>query len=109
MVVVLLYAVLSGLRTVSNHDTGWHLATGKYILEHHQIPSTDFLSYTVRGQKWIYPPFSQLFLYALYSLGGFVALSWLNAAACAGTDGRVVWVTARTSRWTGHRAISYGQ
>jgi tetratricopeptide (TPR) repeat protein len=87
MVVVLLYAVISGLRTVSNHDTGWQLATGKYIFEHHQIPSTDVLSYTVRGQRWIYPPFSQLFLYALYCLGGFAALSWLNAAACAGTVG----------------------
>jgi tetratricopeptide (TPR) repeat protein len=87
MVVVLLYAALSGLRTLTNPDTGWQLATGKYILEHHQIPSTDFLSYTVRGQKWIYPPFSQLFLYALYSLGGFAALSWLNAAACAGSVG----------------------
>jgi len=87
MVVVLLYAALSGLRTLGNPDTGWQLATGRYILEHHQIPSTDVLSYTVRGQKWIYPPFSQLFLYALYSLGGFAALSWLNAAACAGTVG----------------------
>jgi len=87
MVVVLLYAALSGLRTLSNPDTGWQLATGKYILEHHQIPSTDVLSYTVRGQKWIYPPFSQLFLYALYSLGGVAARSWLNAAACAGTVG----------------------
>src|SRR6266516_4759664 len=35
-----------------------------------------------------------------------------GAAACAlepGADGRVAWVTARTSRWTGHRAISYRQ
>jgi tetratricopeptide (TPR) repeat protein len=87
MVLVLLYAALSGLRTLSDPDTGWQLATGKYIVEHHQIPSTDVLSYTIRGQRWIYPPFSQLFLYALYSLGGFAALSWLNAAACAGTVG----------------------
>jgi Flp pilus assembly protein TadD len=86
-VVVLLYAALSGLHTVTDPDTGWQLATGKYILEHHQIPSTDVLSYTVRGQEWIYPPFAQLFFYALYSLGGFAALSWLNATACAGTVG----------------------
>ena len=87
MVVVLLYAALSGLRTLSNPDSGWQLATGRYILEHHQIPSTDVLSYTIRGQRWIYPAFSQLFLYLLYCLGGFAALSWLNAAACAGTVG----------------------
>jgi tetratricopeptide (TPR) repeat protein len=87
MVAVFLYSALSGLRTLSNPDSGWQLATGRYILEHHQIPSTDVLSYTIRGQRWIYPPFSQLFLYVLYSLSGFAALSWLNAAACAGTVG----------------------
>jgi tetratricopeptide (TPR) repeat protein len=87
MVVVLLYAVLAGLRTVTDPDTGWQLASGRYIVEHHQIPSTDVFSYTARGHEWIYPPFSELFLYALYFLGGFAALSWLNAVACAGTVG----------------------
>jgi tetratricopeptide (TPR) repeat protein len=87
MVVVLLYAVLAGLRTVADPDTGWQLASGRYIVEHHQIPSTDVFSYTARGHEWIYPPISELFLYALYFLGGFAALSWLTAAACAGTVG----------------------
>jgi tetratricopeptide (TPR) repeat protein len=85
MSVVLLYAALAGLRTVTDPDTGWQLASARYILRHHQIPSSDVLSYTARGHDWIYPPLSELFLYALYSLGGFVALSWLNAVACAGT------------------------
>jgi len=87
MGVVLLYAALAGLRTVTDADTGWQLASARYILDHHEIPSSDVLSYTARGHEWIYPPFSELFLYALYSLVGFAALSWLNAAACVGTVG----------------------
>jgi tetratricopeptide (TPR) repeat protein len=85
MGLVLLYAVLAGLRTITDADTGWQLASGRYILQHHQIPTTDVLSYTARGAAWIYPVLPEVFLYLLYLLGGFAALSWLNAAACAAT------------------------
>lgn len=34
-------------------STGWHLATGHYILEHHTIPRNDFISYTFNGHPWI--------------------------------------------------------
>lgn len=85
LLIALLYAVLAGLRTVADFDTGWQLAAGRYMLQHHQILSADVFSYTARGQEWIYPAASQLFLYLLYLAGGFAALSWLNALACAGT------------------------
>src|SRR5689334_4147576 len=87
LILVLTYALLGGLRTITDPDTGWQLATGRYIVHHHQIPSTDVLSYTARGNPWIYPVLSQVLLYVLYMIGGFAALSWLNAAACAGTVG----------------------
>lgn len=79
----IVYAFLSGLRTVSDFDTGWQLAAGRYIAQHHVIPSVDVFSSTVRGTPWIYPPLSELIFYALHSLGGFAALSLLNAFACA--------------------------
>jgi tetratricopeptide (TPR) repeat protein len=84
---VMVYAALAGLRTITDADTGWQLASARYIVQHHQIPSTDVLSYTARGKEWIYPVFSELLLYALYLLGGFAALSWLNSLACAATLG----------------------
>jgi hypothetical protein len=34
-------------------DLGWHLATGRYIVEHHAIPHTDPFSYTAAGRPWI--------------------------------------------------------
>jgi len=85
MALVLLYGTLAGLRTVIDPDTGWQLASGRYIVQHHRIPSTDVLSYTARDREWVYPPLAELVLYGLYALGGFAALSWLNSAACVAT------------------------
>lgn len=81
----LLYALLAGLRTVADFDLGWQLATGRFVVQYKQIPGTDVFSYTARGKEWIYPPFSGVLLYAVYSLGGFPALSWLSALACCAT------------------------
>ena len=83
-VLVLANAFTAGLRTVSDSDTGWHVATGRYVWEHRTIPSTDVLSFASAGQPWIYPPFGQVFLYLIYRVGGYVALSWLSAVACVG-------------------------
>ena len=79
------YAFLAGLHTVSDLDLGWQLATGRYFVEHHQIPRVELFSYTAQGKEWIYPPFSGAIFYLLYLAGGYSALSWLNAFACAAT------------------------
>jgi hypothetical protein len=81
----LTYAFFAGLRTVSDFDLGWQLATGRYILQHHSIPSTEVFSYTAQGAPWLYPPFSGVIFYLLYLLKGYAALSWLGALACVAT------------------------
>ncbi len=81
----LAYALIAGLRTVSDPDLGWQLATGRWVLQHQQIPSTDVFSFTARGQPWIYPAASGFLLYAAYLLGGYSLLSWLGAIASTGT------------------------
>jgi hypothetical protein len=83
--VALAYALLAGLRTVTDWDLGWQLATGRWIVQHHQIPSIDVLSYTAPGQPWIYPVGSGIIFYAVYQIGNWVLLSWLGAAVCVGT------------------------
>ena len=81
----LIYAFCAGLRTVSDFDTGWQLATGRWVVQHHQVPSIDVLSYTAQGEPWVYPVGEGVLFYALFLLGGFVLLSWMSAAACVGT------------------------
>ncbi len=83
--VALTYAFLAGLRTVSDYDIFWQLATGRWVAQHHTIFSTDVFSYTAQGQPWIYPVGSGLLFYAAFRLGGYSLLSWLGAIACAGT------------------------
>ena len=83
--IALLYAFLAGLRTLSDFDLGWQLATGRWIVQHHHISSTDVFSYTAQGEPWIYPIGSGLVLYATYLLGGYALISWLGALACVGT------------------------
>lgn len=79
------YALFAGLRTVSDFDLGWQLATGRYLVEQHHIPRAELFSYTARGNEWIYPPFSGAIFYLLYLAGGYSALSWLGSMACAAT------------------------
>ena len=83
-VLVLANAFAAGLRTVADSDTGWHVATGRYVWQHYVIPSTDVLSYGSAGMPWIYPPFGGVLLYLAYKLGGYAALSWVSALACVG-------------------------
>jgi len=82
--VVLVYAFLSGLKTISEFDLGWQLATGRWIIQNHRIPSTEVLSYTATSQPWIYPVGAELIFYALFLIGGYSLLSWMTAVACAG-------------------------
>jgi tetratricopeptide (TPR) repeat protein len=83
--IALVYAFLAGLRTVSDPDLGWQMATGRWVAQHHHIFSTEVFSYTSDGEPWIYPVGSGLIFYAAYLLGGFALISWIGAAACVGT------------------------
>jgi hypothetical protein len=33
-------------------DTGWHIRTGQYILEHHRVPTQDLFSFSRQGAPW---------------------------------------------------------
>lgn len=90
-VAALAYALLAGLRSVWQYDLGWQMATGRWIAQHRQIPSTDVFSYTAPGQPWIYPVGSGLLFYAAYLAGKYALLTWLGAAACAGTVALLIW------------------
>jgi len=81
----LTYAFLANLRTVTDPDLFWQLASGRWVVQHRQIASTDVFSYTAQGQPWIYPVGSELLFYAVHRIGGYVLLSWLGAVASVGT------------------------
>ncbi len=84
-IVALSYAFLAGLHTLQEFDLGWQLATGRWVVQHRHVFSTDVFSYTASGQPWIYPVLSGIAFYLAYLAGGYAFLSWIGALACAGT------------------------
>jgi tetratricopeptide (TPR) repeat protein len=82
VVAACVYAFLAGFHTIMDPDLGWHMATGRYVLEHHVIPATDVLSYTSYGAPWIYPPLAGILLFLTHSWTGYAGLTWLCALTC---------------------------
>jgi hypothetical protein len=63
-------------KITGDDDVFWHLATGKYILQTHQVPSTDIFGYMTQGQEWM--PFEwgwDIITYAIYSFSGYNGIS----------------------------------
>ena len=88
--VALAYAFLNGFRTIAEFDLGWQMATARWIVQHHTIPSVDVLSYTASNQPWIYPIGAGLIFYAAFLVGGYGLLSWMAAFASAGVAALVM-------------------
>lgn len=67
-----------------------HLWVGGYIASHHQVPSSDFLSFTAVGHPWIdHQWLSELVMYGLYSLAGYWGPLVFFAAVTSATFGCV--------------------
>lgn len=81
-VIAVIYAALAGLHTLQDFDLPWQLATGRWVIQHRGIFSTDVFSYTAHGAPWIYPVLSAIVFYLFYLVGGYSLLSWMGAAAC---------------------------
>lgn len=52
-------------------DTGWHIRTGQYILEHRSVPTTDLFSFSRPGAPWFAWEWLTDVVYAvLFRMGG---------------------------------------
>ena len=85
-VYVLLIAL--GPRLLSDPDTYSHIALGRWILEHHTVPTTDPFSATLRGTHWVaFEWLSEIAFATAYALGGWTGVVALSAAAVAAAFG----------------------
>ena len=85
-VYVLLLAL--GPRLLSDPDTYSHIALGRWILEHHAIPTTDPFSANFRGTHWVvFEWLSQIAFAAAHATGGWIGVVALTAAAVAAALG----------------------
>ena len=54
--VVILWLFLGGggKSLLSDGDTGWHIRTGDYILQHHAVPRVDIFTFTRPNAPWTF-------------------------------------------------------
>ncbi|MGA8935829.1 MAG: hypothetical protein WB522_16335, partial [Pseudolabrys sp.] len=84
------YVLLIALapRLLSDPDTYSHIALGRWILEHHAVPTTDPFSATLRGTHWVaFEWLSQTVFAMAYAIGGWTGVVALAAAAIAAAFG----------------------
>src|SRR6185369_5444265 len=81
--VILIPGLLGSSATIFNDgDVSWHLATGRWILDHGAIPHTDPFSFTWIGQPWV--PFewlAEVVLAGSFRLAGYSGVAALATAA----------------------------
>ena len=63
---------------LSDADSYWHLAAGRWIFEHGAVPTTDPFSHSMPGVAWMAQSWlSEVVLAAMYGAGGWTALAVL--------------------------------
>jgi hypothetical protein len=69
---------------LADPDTLWHIRTGQWILDHAQVPTVDFYSYTAMGKRWISTEWlSEIFYAMAYKIGEWRGVVILSAMLCA--------------------------
>jgi hypothetical protein len=67
-------------------DTYWHVAVGRWMLEHRAIPTHDPFSFTMHGAPWTPQEWlSELLLSLVYQLSGWSGLVFLGAVCFGST------------------------
>lgn len=77
-------ALLASLTPIRSYDYFWHLATGRWIVEHHAIPLTDPFAIASAKIPWINGSWLfDVLLYGIYKVGGHAGVAFCRALAIA--------------------------
>lgn len=80
---------------IRNYDLFWHLATGRWIVEHRALPQTDPFAVASDRTDWINGEWLfEIGAYAVERAAGIEAFSWLRGLFAA-TLFTLVWLVAR--------------
>ncbi|NKE66047.1 hypothetical protein RAMLITH_09465 [Ramlibacter sp. RBP-2] len=79
-----LYGVSRGTALLADGDTYWHVAAGRWILEHGAVPTQDPFSHTRLGAPWTaHEWLSEVLLELAHAAGGWELVAALTALAFA--------------------------
>ncbi len=83
------------VRRGGDPDIFWHLVTGQWMVDHHQVVSQDLFTFTVAGKRWVDPEYTtEIIIYLLYKAGGLTLVS-LGFAAVTFTGFVLIWRRVR--------------
>jgi hypothetical protein len=93
---VYLLLLVLGSSLLSDSDTFWQIAVGKWILDHNSFPHVDIYSFTKAGAPWVSSSWLAQILYAeAYELGGWAGPVTLAAAAISITFALLAFILSR--------------
>jgi len=76
------FALGSSLMVFNDGDVSWHVANGRWILAHGEVPRTDHFSFTLPGQRWVsFEWLSDVVYAAAYGLAGYSGLAAIVSLA----------------------------
>jgi hypothetical protein len=79
------------VRRGGDPDIFWHLITGQWMVDNHQVVSQDLFTFTVTGKQWIDPEYTtEIIAYLLYKVGGLTLVS-LGFAAVTFIGFLLIW------------------
>jgi len=83
------------VRRGGDPDIFWHLVTGQWMVDHHQLVSQDIFTFSVHGKRWIDPEYTtEIIAYLLFKAGGLTLVS-LAFAAVTFTGFLLIWRRVR--------------
>ena len=90
-------------RVLNDGDTYWHLASGKWMLDHLRVPHVDPFSFTHAGQPWVaHEWLSEVIMTLVYRAAGWTGIVVLFGLATALSMGLLL---SRLARWMGPVAL----
>ena len=90
-------AILSGGAVIHDADPYWHIATGRWIIANHTVPTHDVFSFSMPGAPWKSPEWlAELFMAWLYDQFGWGGLVVATAASVAVSVGVLLRVLLRS-------------
>jgi hypothetical protein len=89
--------VVPATQLLGDADTYWHLAAGRWILEHKTVPRVDVFSHSMAGAPWTaHEWLAELIMVMVHRAASWAGLVWMTAIAYAAA-------LARLTRFLLHR------
>lgn len=96
-----LIAAVAPLHAIRSYDYFWHLATGRWIVEHRALPLMDPFGVASARIPWINGEWLfEAGLYAVYAIVGHVGVSILRSLWVGALFALVLWLTSRRANFS---------